>query len=308
LEPDLLEAFRAVMPTEFIEIWEVEGVPKDPSIKVWIVNPGQGFTVDDQVLHRLPGLELVVTPSTGRNHIDVEACARRDVAVLSLLDDRQMLETISASAEFTFLLLLNTLRRLDVAIIETREGRWREREDRLRGTELQGKLVGLVGLGRIGRRLARYCGAFDANVAFHDPYVDDVAIPEWSLEEIFRSSDAVCICCALTNETAGMVDYSVLRLLKANASLVNTSRGEVIVEADLVRLVEERPDVQVALDVLAGEATGVHLSSPLLDRHRAGRIVVTPHIAGASVESQSKAARAALRLVHRHLALPNQVG
>ena len=301
IEENALDDFRSVMPTTFREIWRASELEPSAPYTAWIVNPGQDFTVDPEILDRMPRLEVLVTPSTGRNHIQVEACRSRGVTVLSLLDDRPTLDTISASAEFTFLLLLNALRRLDFAVSEVREGRWREREDDLRGVELQGKRVGIVGFGRIGQRIARYCTAFDARVSYHDPHVTELHVDGKNLERIFSDSDVVCVCCALTVETTGMVGYELLRRLRPGAVLVNTSRGEVLVEKDLVRLLGERDDVRVGLDVLSGEASGAHRTSALIALHREGRIVVTPHVAGATVESQTKAAKAALNLLRRHV-------
>lgn len=300
LPADLRSDYEAVMPTRFQEIWDRDELTPDPGLTAWVVNPGQRFVVDDGVLALYPALRVLVTPSTGRNHVDARACASRGLSLLSLLDDRGGLEEIAASAEFTFLLLLNTLRRLDVATREVSERRWRHREDLLRGHELSGKLVGLVGLGRIGRRLARYCAAFGARVVYHDPYVTEAALAARPLEVLFEECDAVCVCCALTAESEGMITESLLARLKPGACLINTARGEVVDEKALVAVLAVRPDLRVGLDVLGGEVTDSHLASPLLALHDAGRIVITPHIAGATVESQTRAARIALGLLRRH--------
>jgi len=301
LPEEVVTGFQDLVPTEFREVSRREDLEADAGLTFWVVDPGQNFLVDDEVLGLFPSLEAVITPSTGTNHLHLDACQERGIAVYSLLDDRAGLNTISASAEFTFLLLLNTLRRLDVAMAESSAGRWREREEVMRGRELSGKRVGLVGMGRIGRRMATYCSAFDAEVVYYDPYVDKSPWKKMSLEALFKSSDAVCVCCALTRETDGLIGFPLLSHLKEGASLVNTSRGEVIVETDLVTLLGERPDISVALDVLPGESQNLHRSSELIEFHKRGQIVVTPHVAGATQESQSKAARCALSLLERHM-------
>lgn len=299
--PDILPEYQAVMPTVFREIWDKEELRPDPGLTAWVMNPGQNFTIDKEILDLFPSIKVLVTPSTGRNHIDLTACGKRNIPVYSLLDDRDGLNTISASAEFTFLLLLNTLRRLDLAMQEVDARRWRQREDLLRGHELSGKRVGLVGFGRIGHRLARYCTAFEADVVYYDPYVEVVSFPSSDLEGLFSQSDIVCVCCALTPETTGMIDRPLLERLKEGACLVNTSRGEVVNEQDLIDVLERRPDLRVGLDVITGEVKGMHLDSPLLDMHDRGQIVVTPHVAGATVESQTKAAKIALDLLRTYL-------
>ena len=298
---DVQAEYQTVMPTVFREIWVRHDVRPDPSVTAWVVNPGQGFVIDEGVLDNFPALEVLVTPSTGTNHIDREACARRGVSLYGLLDDRAGLERITASAEFSFLLLLAVLRRIDLGIAEVGTGRWRDREDALRGHELSGKQVGLVGFGRIGRRLAGYCQAFGAHVAYTDPYVADAAIPRWTLEEVFERADIVCVCCALTAETEGLIGRRLLTTLRPEATLINTSRGEVIVEADLAAVLAERADLRAGVDVLSGEVRGAWRESPLVPLRESGRLVITPHMAGATVESQRKAATSALGLLRRHL-------
>ena len=297
----VVREFESYMDTEFREIWYCEELPDHSAAIAWVPNPGQNFVVEKKILTRFPELRVIVTPSTGRNHIDLDACLSRGVSVYSLLDDREALESISASAEFTFLLLLNALRRVDVAVVEVSSRRMRSREDFLRGRELAGKNVGLVGMGRIGRRMKRYCIAFDALANYYDPYVNDETLSRLSLPELFETCDAVCVCCALTDDTHGIINYQLLRLLPYGAVFVNTSRGEVVIEEDLARVLDERPDLRVGLDVLCGEVENRHRASPLLRFHDAGQIVITPHVSGATVESQEKAARAALHILKQVL-------
>lgn len=304
LPEELVAAYTETLPTVFREVSERAELVRDEDACVWIVNPAQSFRVDAEALGRLPGVEVVITPSTGTNHIDLEECGRRGIVVYSLLDARDCLDTISASAEFAFLLLMAVLRRFEIALAEVAGGRWRENEDRMRGRELDGLRVGLVGFGRIGRRLFRYCSAFGAEVVYHDPYVRDAGPPSVSLEELFRTSDVVCICCALTAETAGLIGRDLLESLKQEACLINTSRGEIMVEPDLAAVLAARPDLRVGLDVLTAEVTGTQWESPLLSLRGKGQVLITPHIAGATLDSQTKAAACALRLLRRHLGLP----
>lgn len=287
--------------TRFLEAWYPEELDDKHDEITWVTNPGQHFVVDDAILDRFPRLELVSTPSTGTNHLDLEACANRGIRVFSLLDDRNALEGISASAEYTFLMLLNGLRRLDLGMQEVREGRWRSREDRLRGRELQGKTVGLVGLGRIGRKLAAYCRPFGCDVLYYDPYVTPPAdgsparVPE--LEALWEGSDVIVICCQLTVETRSMIRGDLIERARLGALIVNTSRGEIVDENELCDVLRRRDDLTFCADVVTGEVEDRHEDSPLMDLFRSGRIVLTPHIAGATTESQEKAAVITLHLL-----------
>lgn len=291
---DLVRARYEALGTRFREAWHPDELDDKHDEIAWVTNPGQHFIVDDAVLDRFPRLQVVATPSTGTNHLHLEACTRRGLRIFSLLDNRSALEGISASAEFTFLMILNGLRRLDLGMQEAREGRWRSREDLLRGRELQGKTVGLVGFGRIGRKLAAYCRPFGCQVVYYDPYVAPPAdgnaarVPE--LNDLWEASDVIVICCQLNEETRGMIRGDLIERARTGALIVNTSRGEIIDEGELREVLCRREDVTFCADAVTGEVENRHGDSPLMDLFRFGRILLTPHIAGATNESQEKAA------------------
>lgn len=287
----------------FEEAWDVRDLPDVLAYDCWIPNPGQHFVIRASLLDRMEDLVAIATPSTGRNHIDEEACRERGIAVLSLLDDRAALDSITASAEFTFLHVLNALRRIDVALNAVQRGEWRDHEDAFRGGELSGRRIGLVGYGRIGRRLARYFTAFECRMSAFDPHVrSPMDVNEvGSLVELFESSDIVVVCCSLTDETRGLIGRDLLERLPVGAILVNTSRGEVFREKEVVNFCDARQDVTVAVDVISGEVDGSYTDSPLLRAADGGQVLVTPHIAGATVDSQHKAALIALRLLRDRL-------
>lgn len=242
----------------------------------WACSPVNQPFIDEKALAQFPNLRILATASTGTNHIDLDACAARGIKVLSLLDDRAGLNTISASAEWTFKLILDGLRLKKPY------------------HELQGLTVGLVGWGRIGKLIQLWAGAFGAIVPYkHDPY-DSWALS--GLDEVF-TANVVVICCALTDETRGMITYDLLRRLPPDAVLVNTARGEVINENDLCRFMAARPDVRVCLDVVTGEVNGT--ANP--ERLRALGALVTDHIAGETYESRTKAARIILGLLKKEM-------
>jgi D-3-phosphoglycerate dehydrogenase len=240
--------------------------------RVWVCNPKASRVIDESVLRFFSNLEILATPSTGLNHIDLDACAKRRVKVISLLDDRAGLDDISASAEFTFKLLLDALR---IAPAK----------------ELKGKVIGIVGKGRIGNKLFDWCMSFDAYCRAIDK--DGTH----HLQDIFRKCDAVVVCCTYDKSTHHMIGADLLRSMKQGAALVNTSRGEVIDEYALAMVMEERPDLRVAVDVLEGEVTGTANPQRLISRGA----IVTPHIAGETFDSRTKAARIICNLLKKEL-------
>ena len=261
------------------EVWDFLGFPTCEKYNVWVCNPKANRVIDESVLRFFSHLDILATPSTGLNHIDLDACKRRNVKVISLLDDRAGLDEISASAEFTFKLLLDALRKPPAR-------------------ELSGKWVGLVGRGRIGQKVERLCRASHAKVAYYDP--NNVWMKTRKVRNLgilFSKCDAVVICCTYNKETHHMIGADLLRSMKQGAALVNTSRGEVIDEYALAMVMEERPDLRVAVDVLEGETTGTQNPQRLISRGA----IVTPHIAGETFDSRTKAARIILELLKKEL-------
>lgn len=124
--------------TEFPRVWH------NFDYELWYCNPSANFVIDAAVLSHFPRLECIVTPSTGTNHIDIPLCHERGIDVRCLLDAPRKLEEIRASSEFAFLMILNSLRRLDKLVVKE----WHRDEDTMRGFELAGKNVGFIGGGR----------------------------------------------------------------------------------------------------------------------------------------------------------------
>jgi D-3-phosphoglycerate dehydrogenase len=250
--------------------------------RYWVCDPKAHFVIDADVLRFFSNLEILATPSTGLNHINLDDCKKRRVKVLSLLDDRAGLDDISASAEFTFKLLLDAMRMKQPP------------------RELKGKRVGLVGYGRIGKQVRKWCEDFGAHVNYYiDPSAAGIlgGARVFRLEDLFKHNDAVVVCCTYDKSTHHMIGAELLRSMKQGAAVVNTSRGEVIDEYALAMVMEERPDLRVAVDVLEGETTGTQNPARLRSRGA----IVTPHIAGETYDSRTKAAAIILNLLKKEL-------
>jgi len=281
----------------FDEIWQKKQIKTNQKISAWIVNPGQSFIINKKILNFFPNLKFLITPSTGVNHIDKTECSMRGIKIFSLLDKRKQLKSIRASSEFTFLLALNSIRRLDKAFKEVDNNRWRHKENFLRGREIFSKKVGIVGLGRIGSNLAKWFNSFGAKVFYYDPIVKNKTYVKKTIKDIFKICDLICICCSLTFKTQKLINLKFLLKMKKNSILVNSSRGEVINENDLIKFLKKRKDVFFTSDVLSGETRATHLKSKLVNYHKKRRVLLTPHIAGATIESQIKAATISINIL-----------
>jgi glyoxylate reductase len=245
-------------------------------------------------LRLLPDLRLVGNYGVGYDNVDVDACVERGIAVTNtpgVLD--------AAVAELTLALMLACRRQLVASDRFVRDARWRtgwSRPERL-GHDLAGATLGLVGLGRIGSEVARRAKAFEMQVVHHRR---SDGLP---LDELLRRSDVVSLHVPLTPETHGLLSRERLALLRDGATLVNTARGAIVDESALVdELVSGR--ISAGLDVFADEP---RVPERLFDLPN---VVLTPHIASATVETRAAMTRVLVDNVLAFLRgepLPNEV-
>ena len=205
-----------------------------------------------------------------------------------------------AVADHALLLMLALYKRLLPAERSTREGRWREPIDGLNTFEMASKLVGILGMGNIGRQVARRVQAFDASVQYYDKYPlspereRELGVTRVSLDELFRTSDIVSCHTPLTPETRHVVSRERIGLMKATSVLINTSRGATVDEGALIDALSRKKIAGAGLDVFEEEP--VDTANPLL---RMDNVVVTPHSAGTTWDTWSRRAEFAYDNIER---------
>jgi len=247
--------------------------------------------IDAEVLANAPCLKIIVTATTGLNHIDLEAVERRGIRVLSLRGESAFLQDVRGTAEHTVALALALVRRLPTAAAHVLDGGWNR--DLFRGHELYQKTVGVIGYGRLGRLVARYLTGFDARILFSDPHVDtapnETGAEQVSLERLLEESDLVTLHVDLTSKTRSFFGADQFAAMKQGAFLVNTSRGEVIEENALLQALRSGRLGGAALDVLCDERSEGMEGHPLVAYARErDNLVLTPHIGGCTFESMEK--------------------
>ncbi|WP_020661746.1 2-hydroxyacid dehydrogenase [Amycolatopsis benzoatilytica] len=235
-----------------------------------------------------PGLKVVANVAVGYDNVDVGALAERGVVVTNTPG-----VLTEATADLTFGLLLSVSRRLGEGerLLRARKP-WSFHLGFLRGSGLQGKTLGIVGLGQIGRAVAGRAAAFGMRVV----YSGRSAKPDFdgefvSFEELLHRSDFVSLHCPLTPQTRHLVDAAALRAMKPSAYLVNMTRGPVVDEAALADALEAGEIAGAALDVFEKEPD---VQPRLLDRDD---VVLTPHLGSATVETRTAMAVLAARNV-----------
>ena len=266
-------------------------------VAAWIVSPCPKYQVSAEVLDNFKNIKCVVTPSTGVDHINVLDIESQGIKVLSLRHSPKYF-SISASSEYTFSLMLSLLRNIPKAVSYPINGKWRESEKDLRAKEVMGLKIGIIGFGRIGQNVGRYSTAMGAIVKYYDPYVtheDYERVGE--LKDLFTNSDMILVCPVLTTETKNLINKDILKYSKNDQLIVNTSRGEVVNENDIVSAVNSGIIYGYACDVLCGEISGEWTKSPILELVRSGKnVLVSPHIAGLTYDSESKAQNISINL------------
>lgn len=238
-----------------------------------------------------PGLRCVANVAVGYDNVDLEAAVERGVAVTNtpgVLDD--------ATADLTIALLLAATRRLGEGERVIREGRpWAWSMSFMLGHDLRGKLLGVVGLGGIGRRVAERARAFGMRIVYSgrnaaDPEVAaTLGAERLGLAELLATADAVTLHVPLSEETHHLISAERLALMKPTAVLVNTARGPVVDEAALVEALRERRLAAAALDVYEHEPR-VHPGLVELDN-----ATLVPHLGSATVETRRAMAELAAR-------------
>lgn len=246
-----------------------------------------GFQIDETVFQKATRLKAIVTATTGVDHIDLDTAEAHNVQVLCLRGEYDFLRSIPATAELTWGLLLGLIRNIPGAVNSVRNGEW-DREA-FRGYDLSGKKLGVLGLGRIGEKIARYGQVFDMQVAFYDtdnskgmPGIE--AKP--SMQALFQWADIVSIHVPLNEFTENLISDKELSLMKGGY-FINTARGAVVDEGALIRALENGNLAGAAVDVVNNERDKNN-PSPLIDyAKKNSTIIITPHIGGASFDSMA---------------------
>jgi len=250
----------------------------DASMKVQI--PAEAIESADK-------LRLIVTATTGANHIDAQALQRRNIPLLTLKGQKEILRDLTPAAEHSWLLLMSCARHLRGAVRHVETGRWERTE--FPGLMLKGKTLGIIGVGRIGSWMSRYALAFGMNVQGYDPYVSEfpAGVAKVGLDEVLSTSDFISVHVNLTPETHMLLSAEKVRAIKPGAVFINTSRGELVDEEALVRSLQEGKLASVGVDVLAGEPE--IQSNPLWKyAQTSDTVCITPHIGGYSPEAVDK--------------------
>jgi D-3-phosphoglycerate dehydrogenase len=238
-------------------------------------------TVDAEVLDAAPKLKIVARAGVGLDNVDVKAATERGVLVVNAPTSN-----IHSAAEHAVALLLSAARQIPAADATLREHAWKRSS--FSGTEIFGKTVGVVGLGRIGQLVAQRLAAFETRIVAYDPYVSaaraaQLGIELLSLDELLGRADFISVHLPKTPETSGLIDKEALAKTKPGVIIVNAARGGLVDEVALADAISSGHVRAAGLDVYSKEPC---TDSPLFEL---SQVVVTPHLGASTEEAQDRA-------------------
>ncbi|HSF27468.1 MAG TPA: D-2-hydroxyacid dehydrogenase [Nitrosopumilaceae archaeon] len=236
-----------------------------------------------EMIEKADKCKIIARVGVGLDNIDQDAAKTKGIKVINAAEG-----AINAVAELVLGLMLSLAREIPRADREIRNGKWLKKE--LMGTELSGKYLGIVGLGNIGKRLAKHARALNMNIIGYDvvpiadEFVREVGLIKTDLDTLLSSSDYISFHVPFTNDTHHLVNSQRLEKMKKTVYIINTSRGEIIDEEALYAALKDGKIAGAALDVFEKEpATGNKLAT-------LPNVICTPHIGAQTKEAQTLAA------------------
>lgn len=249
--------------------------------------------LNKEVLAKAPNLKVITTATTNLDHIDLNYTTERGIAVLSLKEEIEFLNTVTGTAEMAVNLMLDVMRFTPWAFDDVKQHHWRR--ENFRGHNLYGQTLGIVGLGRLGRWMARYGNAFNMNVIACDPFISaqafkDAGARSVSFETLLKKSDVISIHVHLKDDTFHMFNKKTFAMMKPTAYLINSAIREVVDEKAILEALKKKRVAGYGTDVLADELwfDEGFKKHPLVEyakKHH--NCVIVPHIGGMTHESRA---------------------
>jgi len=271
-----------------------------------------GYLVDKEKIKRCANLKVIGSNTTGHPHIDIDYAHLNNISVITLKAEKDFLDTITPSAEFTWGLLIALTRNIIPAHEYVKEGKWDRRP--FGGQNMLSRLkIGIVGLGRLGSLVSQYALAFGMEVSFYDPHIS-IAPPRiakcMSLDQLVSEVDIISIHVPHEKETEGMFSKRIFSLFKKNSYLINTSRGELVDHSALLEALKDGRVAGAAIDVFEDEFNPgfekTFDSHPLLKYSKDNtNLIITPHIAGSTKDAWFETERYTIQTILNLLKMEN---
>ena len=234
--------------------------------------------LDNEVLSRAVKLKAIGSATTGLNHIDLEYARKHGIKIFNLHGAHTV-----PTAQYTMALILSLMRNVPWAYESLSGGKWHRYK--FIGTQLDGKRLGIIGLGRIGSVVCKYAQAFGMDVAYYDPYVSSKIAKKVSLNTLLKSSDVITVHASLNRTSSDELNDKEISLIKNGAFLVNTARAELIDYRSLLKALKSKRISGAAVDVFRHEPISIHEKELLEYAKHNKNLIITPHLGASTYEA-----------------------
>ena len=273
---------------------EVKSLLDIEKIDTIVCNPNQqSFKIDKHLLKNTK-VSLINSCSTGLNHIDLEYCEKNNIEIQCHKNDYKLINQLPSTSELAFGLMVSLLRNIPKCNTHVSNYNWDYTQ--FMGRQIKDLKIGIVGYGRLGKMMFNYCKSFGADLKVYDPYKKDDMSGSFllnhystSLEDLFQECDVISLHVHVTDETKYIINKDLLGLVQKGLYIINTSRGEIVNELDIVNALNTGKLTGYGTDVIENEFDDL-TKSPIIKAMNSGEnIIVTPHIGGMTIEGQTKA-------------------
>ena len=248
------------------------------------------YYIDDEFVSPFPKLKYILSPTTGETHISPAILNHNIIKVITLKNHTRLLWNITSTPELAWGLFLNLARNVVTAFDSVKNNVWDR--DQFKGRQINGMKIGIIGFGRVGQKIAQYAQCFGCDIIWNDPNPtcsDNLKqATNTKLFTLAKQSDAVFICASYRSGDTPIVTEKFLKNTAKKPFLINTSRANLIDEKAVCAALEKGTITAIATDVLKGEEQGTQSHSEILLRSlNHDDVLITPHIAGCTVEAMS---------------------
>jgi phosphoglycerate dehydrogenase-like enzyme len=267
--------------------------------EIIFTNPNMSkIFLSKKLIDRASKLETICTASTGQNHIDMNYAKRKKIKVISLRDKLETIKKISSTAEHSFALMMTSIRNIISAYDDVKKGNWKYLDHI--GEQLNFLTIGVVGYGRLGKMFVKMIKPFTKKILIYDKYIridkKNLAY-KTDLTNLLKKSDIISLHIHADKQNINFLDKKKFQKLKKKVLIINTSRGEIINEKDLLIFLKKNKESKYATDVIHHEIKDRKKNPIIKSLAKNNQILVTPHIGGMTYQAQKIAYNSALKLL-----------
>lgn len=299
---ELYKNFESCFEIKYIpEATYNEVLKQSKNIDCIFTNPNKSKVfINKNIISNSKVLKVIATASTGTNHIDVKFAKKKKIKIFSLKNQYETIKQISSTAEHAFALMFSSLRNIPQSMNSVKKNKWDYTN--FIGRQMNHLSIGVIGYGRLGSFFCRYCKAFNSKIFVYDPYkkIPKIYNEVRNLKDLVLKSDIISLHVHLDANTKNLIDSKIFRYMKKDVILINTSRGEIINEGDLINFLKKNPGAKYAADVISNEVNSK--KNKLLHFYKKNymkkNIIITPHIGGMTTEAQLLAYNASFKQIY----------